>query len=194
MASVSPSSTPEESPPDPGSLSPSSSEVGTESPPSSKRPRLQSPSSSASGTESSPTSSSPETSSASGSSCASPSLLPELNALREPLELTLEQGLPDNAAILRYCRLLRKHNNAGKMSDILLAKSVADTLVAAWTSVAKQFSGNRLMAPHNITMKVKNLITRYKFAFNDCGTRIPTKQQNLLAQDAPRLFDIRSCR
>ena len=108
--------------------------------------------------------------------------------------MTLEQGLPDNAAILRYCRLLRKQNNAGKMSDFLLAKSVADTLVAAWTSVAKQFSGNRLMAPHNIVMKVKNLITRYKFAFNDGGTRISAKQQKLLAQDAPKLFDIRSCR
>ena len=80
------------------------------------------------------------------------------------------------------------------MSDSLLAKSVAETLVAAWTSVAKQFSGDRLMAPHNIVSKVKNLMTRFKFVFNDCGTRIPAKQQKLLALDAPKFFDIRSCR
>ena len=80
------------------------------------------------------------------------------------------------------------------MTDFALAKTVAEAIVALWTSVAKQFSGTRLMDPHNIAGKVQNLMRRYKFAVNDCNTRISSKQQRILARDVPKFFDIRSCR
>ena len=151
------------------------------------------------GTESPPGSSSQETEpepsdSPEASSSPSAPLLPELKALQDPAELSLTNGLPDNAAILRYCRLLRRENKPGKMSDFVLAKKVAEDLVVLWASVASQFSGTRLMTPYNIQMKVKNIMARYKFAFNETGTRISAKQQKTLAGDAPKLFDIRSCR
>ena len=164
------------------SVSPSSPE---ESPPSS---RTQSPPSSSTDTESASPSSSPETSSGSSS------LLPELEALKDPRELSLEEGLPDNAAILRACRLRRKQNHVRVLNDTELAKAVADEVVTLWASVASQFSGTRLQAPHNIMHKVKNLMSRFKFAYNDCNTKISEKQQKILARDAPKLFDIRSCR
>ena len=147
------------------------------------------PNSSSQETEPEP-SDSPETS----SSTPSAPLLPELKALQDPAELSLTNGLPDYATVLRYCRLLRKENKPGKMSDFALAKKAAEDLVVLWASVASQFSGTRLMELHNIQNKVKNIMARYKFAFNETGTRISAKQQTTLARDAPKLFDIRSCR
>ena len=180
MASVSPSS-PQES----------SSERETESPPpSSSTEQLLSSSS----TEHSPSSSSSQSPVASSPESAPPPLLPELKALREPGELSLDKGLPDNASILRYCRLIRRENHVGKMSDFLLSKKVAEDLMVLWGSVVSQFSGSRLMEPHNIQKKVKNLMVRYKFAFTGTTSRIATKQQKALSRDAPNLFDIRSCR
>ena len=176
MASVSPSS-PQES----------SSEHETESPPPS------SPSTELLLSSSSPDHS-PSSSSSHSPGSTRPPLLPELKALREPGELSLDNGLPDNASILRYCRLIRRENHVGKMSDFLLAKKVAEDLMVLWASVASQFSGSRLMEPHNIQKKVKNLMVRYKFAITDTNTRIAAKQQKQLSKDVPNLFDIRSCR
>ena len=80
------------------------------------------------------------------------------------------------------------------MTDSELAKSVADRVIAQWSSVCSQLAGSKLMETHNIQNKVRNLMTRYKFAYNDSNTKIATKQQTILARDAPKFFDIRSCR